>query len=143
MSTDPSIEGSRLILRTNSEKRCKKGQALLERYLKDDICFQKTVIESIESMMKKSSKKGMNRESNQDDFRSSPEVQQQLKKMIKQHWEKWFDEPIPALDHQTPRQAAKTEKGRELLEALLLHYESSNSKQPDNLLKVDLSHIKA
>ncbi len=46
------------------------------------------------------------------------------------------------LNNETPRQAAKTEAGRELLEVLLLHYERSDEDN-NNLLKVDISHLKA
>jgi uncharacterized protein (DUF2384 family) len=33
--------------------------------------------------------------------------------MAKEHWENWFNEPIPMLKNKTPREAAKTKEGRE------------------------------
>ncbi|KKB96208.1 hypothetical protein SZ25_00705, partial [Candidatus Arcanobacter lacustris] len=74
----------------------------------------------------------------------SPEVQEQLKQMVSAHWKNWFDEKIPALNNNTPRQSAKTKDGRELLEALFLQYENfdankSNKYNPDiNDLKKEL-----
>jgi len=52
--------------------------------------------------------------------------------MVK-HWETWLDSKIPALKNKTPRQAAKTEEGRERLEALLLDFEGRNEEIDDPL----------
>ena len=41
----------------------------------------------------------------------------------------WADEPIPALDHKTPRQAIKTSAGLERVKGLLRSYESSEAEQ--------------
>ena len=41
----------------------------------------------------------------------------------------WADEPIPALDHKTPRQAVKTSAGLERVKGLLRSYESSEAAQ--------------
>lgn len=56
-----------------------------------------------------------------------------LKEMATQHWQKWLDTPLPALKDKTPRESAKTSKGRERLEALFLHFEgmcSDNAFEP-------------
>ena len=104
---------------------------------------QKTVIESLESVRKSSATKVSQAKNSQNDLRNVPEIQAQIKEMMKKHWENWFDEPIPVLEYQTPRQAAKTKKGRELLDVLLLQYESHDRKRNDNLLKADIPYIKA
>lgn len=39
------------------------------------------------------------------------------------HWKSWIDQSLPALNHQTPRQACKTPQGRKLVESLLLSFE--------------------
>lgn len=39
--------------------------------------------------------------------------------MTRRHWMAWLDERVPALANKTPRQAARTAKGRERLLALL------------------------
>ena len=44
-------------------------------------------------------------------------------KFMRQHWENWLDERLPALNNQTPRQAARTAAGRKRLEALLAEFE--------------------
>lgn len=55
---------------------------------------------------------------------NSPEIQEQIKLMAKNHWDNWLDEPLPALQGETPREAAKSKLGRESLEALLCFFES-------------------
>jgi len=71
------------------------------------------------------------------------EVQEYIKQMTKNHWDNWFTTKIPALENKTPKQAAKTKAGREMLEALLLQYESHDQKRSNNLLKADTNYLRA
>ena len=41
----------------------------------------------------------------------------------RQQWEAWVDQPVPALNNRTPREAARSAGGRERLEALLADFE--------------------
>lgn len=50
---------------------------------------------------------------------AAPELQALNDEMTRRHWISWLDERVPALGNKTPRQAARTAKGRERLEALL------------------------
>lgn len=52
----------------------------------------------------------------------TPEVQAVEAELARRHWEAWLETKAPALGHRTPRQAAKTARGRERLEALLAGY---------------------
>ncbi len=47
------------------------------------------------------------------------------------HWEEWLDISVPALRGETPRQAAKTEEGRELLKALLQEAIEATKREKD------------
>src|SRR5258708_38978308 len=68
-------------------------------------------------------------ESEHDHFiKENPEVKAILRGMTEQHWDTWPDIPIPALRGMTPRRAAKDPVGRELLESLLLDFESRNGR---------------
>ena len=58
----------------------------------------------------------------------------------KRHWETWFDLPVPALNDLTPREAAKTEEGRDLLESLLLYYENLSS--PDEPVNPNIPELR-
>ncbi len=54
---------------------------------------------------------------------------QLMSKVIHDSYAHWADEPIPALDHKTPRQAIKTSAGLERVKGLLRSYEVSEATQ--------------
>lgn len=77
----------------------------------------------------------------QEELMGIPEVQEKLREMAKSHWQRWFDDPIPMLDDMTPREAAKSSRGRELLEALFREY----ARHPDdgkNPFYPDIPHLR-
>lgn len=138
-----TIESGRLILETNSQERTERGKKLLNQYLEKAVHFQQTLIESPEQKLK-SFPRLDNEDTMPPEILDSPEIQEKLKFMIKQHWENWFDSPIPALGDKTPREAAKTEEGREALEALLLQYERHALDFGDrNLFKADIPYLRS
>jgi hypothetical protein len=55
----------------------------------------------------------------------TPEIQTLEAALMEKHWDAWIDTKVPALGSRTPRQAAKTAKGRERLEALLSDFSRS------------------
>ncbi|MBM3887262.1 hypothetical protein FJ364_05010 [Candidatus Dependentiae bacterium] len=138
-----SIEPRKLTLETNSNERTERGKTLLNKYLGDEITFQNTLIESPEHKIK-SAPKGLTANHDQDmnKLLELPEVQEKLKAMAKKHWETWFDEPIPVLDQKTPREAVRTELGKEKLEALLLEYERHDSEKANDFLKADIPYLR-
>lgn len=138
------IKPGKLILETNSEKRAQKGKKLLSKYLEHAITFEKTVIESPEKKMNSlpDSTKQTSISRNED-LMYQPQVQEELREFVKAHWENWFEQTIPVLDHQTPRQAAKTPEGRERLEALLLQFERHDLERGNHPLKVDIDYLKS
>lgn len=52
----------------------------------------------------------------------------------------WADEPIPALDHKTPRQAIKTAAGLERVKGLLRSYEASEAAQAAQQGRTEISY---
>jgi len=136
------IEQGRLILETNSHQRSEKGKTLLLKYLKTAITFQQTLIESPEQKLK-SLPASKDHNQPEQELLESKEAQEQLKQMIKTHWDNWFTTKIPALDNKTPRLAAKTKAGKEMLEALLLQYERHDLERDDNLLKADINYLRS
>ncbi len=137
------IEQGKLILETNSQERTERGQKLLKQYLGDSISFQNT-LETPEQEMKSRPNRASRKDEESKKLLELPEVQEQLKAMAKAHWESWFDEPIPMLKDETPRQAAKTKEGRERLEALLLHYEHHDLRREreDDPFKADICYLR-
>jgi hypothetical protein len=71
-----------------------------------------------------------------------PELLASLAESNRKHWEAWFDDPIPALNDLTPREAAQTERGRDLLESLLCEYESREAHAPRNIFAPDIATLR-
>jgi hypothetical protein len=137
------VSQKKLILETNSLERDEKGKKLLSKYLGDKIIFKKMLIEDPHQKLQSFSKQSNDKEGD-DDGEIIPEVQAQIEALAKKHWKKWFDEPIPALQNKTPRQATQTKHGRERLEALLLQYERHNQNAgSQNLFKPDVDYLRS
>lgn len=62
---------------------------------------------------------------------SSPELQALEAELAQRHWDAWLDTKVPALGNRTPRQAARSARGRERLEALLADYGQRGAHRPN------------
>jgi len=139
-----------MIVEVNSDERAAVIRQLIEERLANDATFQKTLseplppLESVESQLAaglaNDTEATANLLSVLDD--PSPELLASLAERNRQHWEAWFDDPIPALADMTPREAAQTERGRDLLESLLCEYESRQAVEPDNLFTADIAALR-
>lgn len=76
------------------------------------------------------------------DIEESPELLALMEELARSHWDSWFDIPVPALNDVTPREAAKTPEGRDLLESLLLYYESQSDGSSNNLINPDIPALR-
>lgn len=140
------IDRDRLIAEVNSNQRSLRIRRLIERRLGPGAKYKTTVIEPIESQFQerwKAAVGGARSEANDTEGggvlpADAPEIRAMMEKTAKQHWDAWFDLPVPALNDMTPREAAKTEEGRELLESLLLLYENHAAVSSDNALRPDV-----
>lgn len=56
------------------------------------------------------------------------EVKQQIDNYFEEYYENWLYLKIPALDNITPVEAAKTEKGRNVLKELLKDIENTDAR---------------
>ena len=65
---------------------------------------------------------------------------QLMSKVIHDTYAHWADEPIPALDHKTPRQAIKTAAGLERVKGLLRSYEASEAAQAAQQGRTEISY---
>ena len=65
------------------------------------------------------------RQKEQDELNNLPEVQAKIAEFTRQHYRKWPEEKLPALNGKTPLQAIKTKDGKEMVEALLMGLERS------------------
>jgi hypothetical protein len=142
------IDGSRLTVNVNSQRRAAKIRKEVEHRLGARVMFKRAVIESIEQMLEatrgrpETAKERRQREDNER-LNALPEVQARLRAMAAAHWQSWLDEKIPALNNRTPRQASRTAKGRERLEALLQQFEWQAEGGANEPFAPDLAALRA
>jgi hypothetical protein len=120
------IYGRKMKVEVNSDKRAETIKKEIEKRLGPRAKYKTMEIRSLESMLEKGQQKGLpdtDEKAGRDDLMQLPEVQQQMRAMLQGHWQNWIDERIPALGGKTPRQAVKTQDGKESVEALLLDAE--------------------
>jgi len=113
------IEGTKLTIEVNSEKRAKKIKAEIKKRMGMLAVHKGTVLQSPESMLREHKAardlgETLPDDREQEDLMNSPEVQAQIREMMAVHWENWYREKIPALGNRTPLQAAKDPDGRTL-----------------------------
>ena len=65
---------------------------------------------------------------------------QLMSETIHRTYAHWADEPIPALDHKTPRQAIQTSAGLERVKGLLRSYEASEAAQAVQQGRTEISY---
>jgi SEC-C motif len=145
------IEKDRLIVEVNSKERAAAIRQLIDERLGNNARYVTTLIEPIESRVEEMWEAAMagsdrpatdgmrlNKEDADSISGNDEELREVMKAMAQKQWQAWFDLPVPALDDMTPREAAKTEEGRELLESLLLYYEINRTKSIDDSLGPDI-----
>ena len=145
-----SIGDRMLVVNVNSEERSRLVQKEIARRLGEDAVLIRTDVLSHEELMKRTAERSgkargtEKRESEHDRImRKHPEVQAYLKEQMDRHWASWPDTPVPALKGMTPRQAADDPVGRELLESLLLDFESRNARLSDDFNRVDIAKLRS
>ena len=126
------IEGRGLSAEVNSGNRARKFRAIAGEAL-PGARYKTTVIESLQAMLAHSEKEGNMARSKQlqkehEELQSRPEVQAQLAEFMRQHYRKWPEEKLPALNGKTPLQAVKTKDGKEMVEALLIEFERTGKR---------------
>jgi hypothetical protein len=152
-----NIEDGKLVISVNSTKRAKKIRRLVQKRLGKEAVYKTTLIEPIESEVEKmwaAAASGSSKPPAEEWLDGTertgvipladlpPEVRLKLEEHARQHWVAWFDVPVPALNNMTPREAAKTAEGRELLESLLLDYERHNDGPNENLMRPDIPELR-
>lgn len=144
------LEDREMIIEVNSNERAMLIRQLVEERLGTDVTYETTLIEPLPPLDSLEAEVAFAAAAGEDDTEkpfsflegASPELLASLEERNRQHWEAWFDDPIPALDHLTPRAAAQTERGRDLLESLLLEYERRDERAPDNLFAPDIAALR-
>ncbi|HUE81592.1 MAG TPA: SEC-C metal-binding domain-containing protein [Pyrinomonadaceae bacterium] len=142
-----TIEGEKLIVEVNSEKRSETIRTEIAKRLGNHAVLQDSVSESVEEKFAQiedgvESPEQQQEREEQEAFSALPEVQALLKEMARKHWKKWLNEPVPVLMGKTPRQAAKSVAGRERLEALLIDFERRAAEMDKPAFAPDVTELR-
>jgi len=117
------IAGNGITIEVNSQKRAETIEELVEKALGDKARLDSTEVSPTDDLEDASDEGDFDpRESLQEPVHD-PHLKEVMEEMFLRHWCEWADNPLPALQGQTPRQAVSTAAGLEKVEALLRHAE--------------------
>ncbi|SPE35390.1 putative SEC-C motif domain protein [Candidatus Sulfopaludibacter sp. SbA6] len=121
------IRGGRLKLETNSRRRLEIGRQLLEKNAGSFLKHLRDSFKSAEAAMQRMSREGP-REPKGSGI--PPEVERELLLKLKaEHYAKWPDEHLPALDGKTPREAVRSAVGRKAVDDILRMMENREERE--------------
>ncbi len=118
-----TIDHDALLVEVNSALRAEQIQSEIESRLGSSAQYLETQTHDPETLWPEEGEDWPDQEAFQEDLDTMAEDPQSLaylQQVISDHWHGWIDEKLPALGGKTPRQAARTEDGREAIEAILL-----------------------
>ncbi len=122
------LEAGRLRIETNSRERGEAVRALVERAAADAVRYRITEHQDLEQAVLAAAQEGPREPAPLPEEMREP-AREALVQMLAQHYERWLDEPVPALDGATPRAAAGDAALRprvaELIEGLERLYEKA------------------
>jgi hypothetical protein len=145
------IDDTEMVVEVNSDERAEMILQQIAERLGESATYKSTQVEPLETQFAAAG----GGDSEDADFESNaptsgflsmkdapPELLREFERMNREHWEAWFEEPIPALNHMTPREASQTEEGRDLLSSLLFDYERRQSHSPENIYNPDIPALR-
>lgn len=110
------ITEGELVLETNSRERLARGRALIEETLGELAAHRADTLQDPEAALRE--RRASPPASTSRDV--PPEVAAELVgNYLRDHYTRWMDEPLPALDGKTPRKAARTAAGRRSVAGLV------------------------
>jgi hypothetical protein len=131
-----TLEPSQATLEVQGEQRFALGKERLETVLAGLIQHRHDTVKTLEEMQR-DYPPGKTLKDLESEI--PPEIREAiLKDYLDQHYQKWLDTPLPALNGKTPRTASKTEKGRRRVEDLLRSMEYHHQEK----MEYDISWIR-
>ena len=119
-----------LTLTTNSMERAKRGQNMLEKLLQGLIGPALSKVQTPEQLMAENKHRQQGDDDQEPTDAIDPEIAAELiRTTLDQHYRQCLDEPIPALDNKTPRQCARSKKGRGKVIEWLKHLENNELRR--------------
>jgi tetratricopeptide (TPR) repeat protein len=121
------IAGGQLRLETTSRRRLEIGRQLLEKHAGSWLEHQRDAFESAAEALEKQRRQGPAPPAPESGI--PPEIARELiLRMKTEHYAKWLDEPLPALEGKTPRQAVRSASGRRAVDDLLRIMENGEAR---------------
>ena len=121
-----TVHQEKVRLSVLSKERLAQGKTVLEKTLGSLIKHKIDSLQSVESRMRKAQTQTRKSEKNTVD----PEIGKQIfRDFFDEHYRRWLDRKIPALDNMTPRAASKTKEGKRAVEDLLRMIEYTEEKR--------------
>jgi hypothetical protein len=120
------INGRTLMLAVNSARRAQDGIMLIMSLVGSMVGKPLTEIETVEQAMRAQGSRKT------EEAAVPPEVASEIiHQAMDRHYRETLDQPVGALDDQTPREATKTAKGRKMLVDWLKFIENNSERQLD------------
>ncbi|HEY3822973.1 MAG TPA: hypothetical protein VGL82_00365, partial [Bryobacteraceae bacterium] len=123
-----TLHNDRLAIECNSKQRLKRGKQLLARlpgnalrHLRDEFTTPK--------QMRAESKSGERTPETQPPAIPKEITDELTARYYEEHYRKWQDMKLPALEGKTPREASRTPRGRVLLDDLLKYVENMEDRK--------------
>jgi len=137
------IQGGRLIAETHSKERAVRLRAKLKGHLRNLIMYEKTLYQDPFDQLELPLEEIEARKKAQEKLNSRPGIQEAVKKNLEHHYfHKWPRMKLPALGGLTPIQAAKREKERVKLEALIDDIERKQHAPSSKMPKIDINRLR-
>ncbi len=144
---NPGEKADQIELFYRTQAYADEGRVWFEALVGASATFVKRQVQETADAMARSHKQA-DRESSKKGKSSSglpPELDaaalsQMMTEVIHNTYANWADEPIPALDHKTPRQAIKTSTGLERVKGLLRSYEANEASQARQQNRTEISY---
>ena len=118
------IEKARVVLETVSSQRAERGRALLEAAAGPAVVYRATSSEGVQRALERRPARRMRPE---DEV--PPAAAEVVQAFYERHYRGWLDEPLPALDGGTPREAASRKSARPKVIALLKDMENHSARE--------------
>ncbi len=130
------VEDGFMNIEANSDKRAEEIKGIIKkRFGKKAVFVAGKAIDfdkNLEEMNTATQKENIeDRRAEHEALMELPEVREKIDEMAANHWQEWLDKELPGLAGESPRKACKTKKGKELLEGILLGFESGKEMLGD------------
>jgi hypothetical protein len=119
------LRKGRVVLETVSRQRAERGRALLEAAAGPAVAYRATRSESVQRALERRPP----RPARPEDEVPPEAAAEIVQAFYERHYRAWLDEPLPALDGRTPREAASLKSARPKVIALLKDMENLSARE--------------